>query len=169
MRTRPVSRTTSGTTGVDRGSIESERLEPAAELCGARLEVRESRPALGGVRDVDRLHRRCCVCRAQRIGINVGIGFLPHGLDGLGACRDESTVHPERLPERADKNVDAGAAMLLGATSCSSVGRDAVRVVHDRDDSVPETGVVLARECRDRVNRSVSPRMLKMPSKMTMT
>ena len=52
---------------------------------------------------------------AQRIRLSVGIGFLPHGIDKLGARRDDPAVHPERLTDVPTRNLDARAAVLLGA------------------------------------------------------
>ena len=79
-----VSRTSSGTTGCGPG-IDSNpsASSPRAELRRARVQVRESRASVRGVRDVDRLHRRRAVGRTERVRIDVGVGLLPYRLDEL--------------------------------------------------------------------------------------
>ena len=59
--------------------------------------------------------------------------------------------------------------MFLGATAGRAVGADAVRVVHHRDDAVAEAALVGRRRRQESVSGAASPRMLKMPSKMTTT
>ena len=88
----------------------------------------------------------------------------------LGAAGDKAAVDAKRLAEGADEDVDPRAAMLFGAAAGAAVGGDAMRVVHHRDDAVAEAILVF----RDELPRSpstgaLSPRMLKMPSKMTTT
>ena len=101
------------------------------------------------------LHRRGGVGRAERVRVDVGVRLLPHRFDELGAAGDESAVDAERLAERADEDVDARAAVLFGAASGRSVGGDAVRIVHHRDDAIAESVSCRGDERRDRVDRRV--------------
>ena len=132
--------------------LESERLEPAPELRRARLQVREACAPVGAVGDLDGLRRGGRIRRSKGVRVNVGVGFLPHSLDELGASRHESAVHPERLAEGSDEDVDTRTAVFFRAAARSPVGRDAVRVVHHRHDTVPEAVFMLTDE-RSRSHR----------------
>ena len=150
--------------------LEAQRGQALAELPRARAQVGQPLAALGAVGDVDGRHGRRAVGRAERVRVDVGVGLLPHGLDQLGAAGDEAAVDAEGLAEGADQDVHARAAVLLGAAPGRAVGPDAVRVVHHRHDAVAEAVLVGgASRAAGRRSGASSPRMLKMPSKMTTT
>ena len=99
-----------------RDGLEAKRRRGRARNCrDARRQLRQPLASLGAVGDVHGCDRGGAIGGAERVRVDVGVRLLPHRLDQLGAAGDEPAVDAERLAERADEDVHARAAVLLGA------------------------------------------------------
>ena len=99
--------------------LEAERLEAAAELRRARLQVGEPRRVLRRLSATSiAVDRRRAVRRAERVGVDVGVGLLAHRLDRASALpATNPPLTPNALPNVPMKMSTPRAAVLLGAAA----------------------------------------------------